>query len=78
MIELREKATNQLLGTVTDEELTFLIKELEEESLTDRDYYLDANTVDMLEADEAPAHLVSLLRQALGSRDGMDVLWVRV
>lgn len=78
MIEFRAKATNELLGTVTDEELTFLIKELEEESLTDRDYYLDTNTIDMLEEDGAPAHLVSLLRRALGSRDGMDVLWVRV
>lgn len=45
MIEFRTKATNELLGTVTDDELTLLIKELEEESLTDRDYYLDTNTV---------------------------------
>lgn len=45
MTEFRTKATNELLGTVTDDELTLLIKELEEESLTDRDYYLDTNTV---------------------------------
>ena len=29
MIELRDKATDELLGTVSDEELQFLIDELE-------------------------------------------------
>lgn len=78
MIELRDKATNELLGTIVDEELRFLVDELEEESQTDRDYYLDAATIDMLEADGAPLNLVSLLRRVLGSREGIDVRWVRV
>lgn len=78
MIELRDKASNELLGTIVDEELRFLVDELEEESQTDRDYYLDADTIDMLEADGAPLNLVSLLRRVLGSREGIDVRWVRV
>lgn len=77
MIELRDKDSNQLLGTIGDDDLRFLVDELEEESPTDRDYYFDTDTVDMLEQDGAPASLVSLLRQVLGSKDGMEIRWAR-
>ena len=80
MIELRDKITNQPLGTIDDEELRFLVDELEEESETDRDYYVDADTIDMLEADGAPASLVALFRRILGtqSQDGVEITWRRV
>ena len=50
---------------------------LEEESQTDRDYYLTAATIDILEAGGADAQLVGLLREALAGREGMDVRWAR-
>jgi len=78
MIELRDKTTNELLGTISDDELKVLTDELEEESETDRDYYFDSATIDMLDEDGAPPSLVSLLRRILGSQEGMDVRWVRV
>ena len=78
MIELRDKSTNELLGTIDDDELRFLVDELEEESSTDRDYYVDADTIDMLEDDGAPASLVALLRRIVGSEDGVEVRWARV
>jgi hypothetical protein len=78
MIELRDKDTQEPLGTIDDSELRFLVDELEEESATDRDYYIDADTIDMLEDDGAPQSLTGLLRRILGSRDGVDVLWRRV
>ena len=78
MIELRDKITNEPLGTIDDEELRFLVDELEEESPTDRDYYISSDTVDMLESDGAPVSLVSLLRRILGSEEGIEVRWVRV
>lgn len=78
MIELRDKASGELLGTLSDDELQFLIDELEEESTEDHDYYIDAATIDMLADDGAPASLVSLLRRALGNETGIDVRWVRV
>ena len=77
MIHLRDKSTNQLLGTIGDDDLHFLIDELEEESPTGQDYYFDAATVDMLEDDGAPATLVSLLRRVLGSQGGMEIRWER-
>lgn len=77
MIQLRDKNTNQLLGTIDDDDLRFLVDELEEESPTDQDYYFDSDTIDMLEDDGAPATLVSLLRQVLGTEDGMEIKWER-
>ncbi|HZI22189.1 MAG TPA: hypothetical protein VFD76_06715 [Gemmatimonadales bacterium] len=78
MIELRDKGTDELLGTLNEDQLQFLIDELEEESTEDHDYYIDVATIDMLEDDGAPAPLVSLLRRAVGSEPGIDVRWVRV
>lgn len=77
MIQLRDKTTNQLLGTIGDDDLRFLVDELEEESPTDRDYYFDSDTIDMLEDDGAPATLVALLRQILGTQDGLEIRWER-
>ena len=77
LIQLRDKTTNALLGTIDDDDLKFLVDELEEESPTDQDYYFDSATIDMLEDDGAPATLVALLRQVLGSQDGMEIRWER-
>ena len=77
MIELRDKITNEPLGSISDDELRFLVDELEEESTTDRDYYISSDTIDMLEADGAPALLLTLLKRILGSEEGVEVRWVR-
>ncbi|HSC30639.1 MAG TPA: alpha/beta hydrolase [Gemmatimonadaceae bacterium] len=77
LIQLRDKTTNALLGTIDDDDLKFLVDELEEESPTDQDYYFDSATIEMLEDDGAPATLVALLRQVLGSQDGMEMRWER-
>ena len=78
MIELRDKGTQEQLGTIDDSDLRFLVDELEEESPTDRDYYIDSDTIDMLEEDGAPQSLTGLLRRILGSREGVEILWRRV
>ena len=78
MIELRDKQTNELLGTIDDDELRFLVGELEEESSSDRDYYISGDTIDMLEEDGAPESLISLLRRIVGSEEGVEVGWARV
>jgi hypothetical protein len=75
MIRLHDAERGTPLGSITAEQLQFLIDELEEESSTDRDYYIDSATVDMLEADGADPALVALLRTALAGREGMDVRW---
>ncbi|HTR79891.1 MAG TPA: hypothetical protein VMH39_17385 [Gemmatimonadaceae bacterium] len=77
MIMLRDKETGQTLGTIPDEQLQFLMGELEEESPTDVDYWLQPETIDMLEDDGAPADLITLLRAKLGGREGMEIQWSR-
>jgi hypothetical protein len=77
MIKLYNKDTKALIGEITEEQLGFLIDELEEESLEDTDYYLNELTVGMLEADGAPPELIGLLRKALDEHGEVDILWSR-
>jgi hypothetical protein len=72
---LRETETGQLLGHLTAEEFEFLATELERETSTDTDFYIDSATIDMLESDGAPESLIATLRKIVGSGDGVDVTW---
>jgi hypothetical protein len=77
MIDLYDDGTGALLGSITEADLMVLVDALEEESSDDRDYYIDAPTLDLI-ADGRPSdHLLSLLRTALGSKDGVDIRWER-
>jgi hypothetical protein len=75
MIELRDAERGRQLGTITDRQLKFLVDALEEESTGDQDYYISADTIEMLQADGADADLIGLLRRALGDREGIDIRW---
>ena len=77
MIQLHEKETGVFLGRITDAQLQFLIDQLEEESTDDTDYYIDHATLDLFEDVGADAELLALLRQALGTRDGIEIVWSR-
>jgi hypothetical protein len=77
MIDVYNNETNQLLGSITDADLEVLQEGLEEESSSDRDYYLTAATIDMLGDGRASDHLLSLLRRALGSSEGVEIRWQR-
>jgi processive 1,2-diacylglycerol beta-glucosyltransferase len=76
MPTLREKGSGRLIGRISDRDLQFLIDQLEEESSTDRDYYVDEATIQMLEEEGAPAALVSLLRSTVADHsEGLDIAW---
>jgi hypothetical protein len=77
MIQVHEKETGVFLGTITDAQLQFLIDQLEEESTDDMDYYIDQATLDLFEEMGAEAALLTLLRQALGTREGIEIVWSR-
>jgi processive 1,2-diacylglycerol beta-glucosyltransferase len=76
MIRLFDAESDAPLGTITEAQLEFLMEELEEESSTDRDYFINVATVDMLEEDGADPALLALLRDALGDREEMEVRWL--
>lgn len=75
MIEIRDKETGKPLGTISGEQLQFLIDNLEEEYAEDMDYYINAATLDMFEERGIDAGLLKLLRDALGTREDMEIVW---
>ena len=77
MIQLFDAQRGDRLGAISEEQFQRLVEALEEESTTDRASYLNVATIDMLEAGGADAQLVSLLREALAGREGMDIRWAR-
>jgi hypothetical protein len=77
MIDLYNAATNELLGQITEADLKVLVDALEEEGVNDRDYFIDAATIDVIADGKATEHLVGLLRKAVGSSDGLDIRWQR-
>ncbi len=77
MIHLHDIEANQPLGTISEEQLQFLVDQLEEESSDDQDYYLNRDTVLRFEEAGADPALIALLRTALGNREEMEVRWAR-
>ena len=77
MVELRDKETNRVVGSITEDQLQFLIDQLEEESVEDSDYYIDGPTLEMFAEKGIDSQLLVLLRNALGDRDGMEIEWRR-
>lgn len=77
MIQLRDKETGSLLGSISEEDLQFLIDNLEEESEDDTDYYLNRVTLEMLKEKGGGQPLIDLLENALGDREDVEIEWSR-
>jgi hypothetical protein len=75
MPNLYDLESGTLIGSLTSAQLAFLIAQLEEEDSEDRDYYIDRATLDWFEEQDADPALMTLLRGALGGREGMDIRW---
>ncbi len=76
-VALFDAATGAHVGSVSDAQFAALSRHLERESSTDDDYYLTEATLDLLAESEVDPAVVTLLRQVLGGRPGMDIRWVR-
>jgi hypothetical protein len=77
MISLRDKETGADVGTITEEQLRFLVDQLEEEFDEDRDYYINQTTLDIMEKNGVDPDLIVLLRRAVGDREGIEIEWSR-
>jgi hypothetical protein len=77
MIELRDKDTGKSLGMITEAQLQFLADQLEEESDTDTDYYLNRDTLERFVERDIDSQLLDLLLAALGDREEMEIEWQR-
>lgn len=77
MIRLRNKETGAELGSITEEDLQFLIDNLEEEWEEDQDYFLNRQTLEMLKDRGASPALAQMLTDTMGARDALEIEWSR-
>jgi hypothetical protein len=75
VIKLFDVQSDAEIGEITQAQLDFLKGQLEEESASDTDYYINADTLDYFAQQGADANFIALLRAALGGRPDMDIRW---
>ena len=75
MVYIYNKATSNLIGEIGEEDLQFLIDQMEEESMKDRDYSITNMEIAYFAENGASAELVALLREALGDQSEVIILW---
>ncbi len=67
----------EIVGTITENQLDFLMENLEEEFEEDEEYFLDADTIDYLKEQGADNDLIAVLEKALaGTQDGVDIFYM--
>lgn len=75
MIDLRNKDTGEAVGSITEDQLQFMVDQLEEDADSDRNYWLNRETLDLFAANGADADLIALLGAAMGDADEIEVEW---
>ncbi len=75
MVTLKNKDTGASIGEISESQLQFLIDQLEEESLSDQNYWLNRAMLDIFRENGADAELMSLLENAMGSGDEVEIEW---
>jgi len=78
MINLYKNNDNQLAGTINEEQLQFLIDQLEEEYLEDQDYAFTKLTIDFLQTQGCDDETLQILQNALGDDDEIVLRWSKV
>lgn len=77
MVTLHYKDGGSDLGTIDETDLALMQAQFEEESSRDQDYYVDATAIGLLQEAGASTALIALLRGALGTAEGVDIVWRR-
>jgi processive 1,2-diacylglycerol beta-glucosyltransferase len=77
MIQLRDKESGSVLDSISEDDLQFLMDNLEEESEDDVDYYLNRSTLEIFKEKGISSKLLSTLENALGDREDMEIEWSR-
>jgi hypothetical protein len=78
MIQLRNKDTGEVLGTISEDDLQFLQDQLVEESEEDTDYYLNREELNLFKVKKASKELISLLEKGFGDGADLEIQWERV
>lgn len=78
MVYIYNKTTSDLIGEISEQDLQFLIDQMEEESTKDRDYSITNMEIAYFAENGASAELVALLREALGDQSEVIILWSQI
>ena len=61
------------IGVITEDQVQFLIDNLEEEGFEDQDYYIDSESLSFLAENGCDEELITMLTEALEDRITIDV-----
>ncbi|HSN28117.1 MAG TPA: hypothetical protein VLT45_17645 [Kofleriaceae bacterium] len=67
--------TGDEIGSINDDQLKFLVAQLEEENDDDTNYFIDRDTLELLSDNGADPELLALLEKGMGDDDEMDIAW---
>jgi hypothetical protein len=74
--QIKNKTTGELIAITDEKQIRFLISELEEESIDDKDYWLHISQLDDFEKSGMDLELLSKIRQAFGdSGEELEIQW---
>lgn len=75
MPTLLDPATGAVIANLTPEQLQIVVDALAGGTPEDSEYTLSPATLQLLEDQGADAALITLLRNALGTREGLEFRW---
>ncbi len=73
MYQLIDIEHDNEIGVITEDQVQFLIDNLEEEGIEDQDYYIDPESLSFLEQNDCDEELLTILTEALEGRFSIDV-----
>lgn len=78
MYKLTNKTTEQNIGTISGDQMQFLVNHLEEESLNDKDYWLHRSLLETFKENGADSELLQILTDAFGENDELEIVWEKI
>lgn len=73
MYQLIDIEHDNEIGVITEDQVQFLIDNLEEEGVEDQDYYIDPESLSFLAENGGDEELLTMLTDALEGRVNIDV-----
>lgn len=73
MYQLIDIEHDDEIGIITEDQVQFLIDNLEEEGIEDQDYYIDPDALSFLAESGCDPELLTMLTEALEGRVNIDV-----
>lgn len=68
---------NAMIAEITSEQLEFLQDYLVGEDAQDKEYYINRDTLEMLEDAGCDEELMTRLKETLGEKEDMEIVWTK-